>query len=266
MDALQISVEGTLPDQPINGIFVVEPSGLVSLGPGYGKAMVGGLPLEEAEDVIESMLRRSLREPQVSLTLAEAAGLQQIFGQHQVAPDGTINLGIYGTIPITGLTVEQATETINTHLEKYLENPSISLDIYSYSSKKFYVVIAGAGTGDSINSFPCTGSDTVLDAIALVQGTGQFSNKKIWIARPGPGGAGCDQVLPVDYDAIVRGGSAATNYQIFPGDRVYFEDSKMIAFTNRMNRVLDPIQRVFGFALLGANAVQASQRFPDGNN
>ncbi len=84
LDALQLSVEGTLPDQPINGIFVVEPSGLISLGPGYGKAMVGNLPLEEAAEMIESQLKRVLRSPQVSLSLAEAAGLQQINGQHQL--------------------------------------------------------------------------------------------------------------------------------------------------------------------------------------
>jgi polysaccharide export outer membrane protein len=265
LDALQLSVEGTLPEQPINGIFIVEPSGLIALGPGYGKAMVGNLPLEEAAEMIESQLKRVLRSPQVSLTLAEAAGMQQINGQHQVGPDGKINLGIYGTIPITGLSVEEATQAINKHLARYLDNPSVSVDVFFFASKKYYIISAGAGNGDTIQSFPVTGNETALTAIAQIQGISQFANKKIWIARPTPSGEGCDQVLPIDYDAIVRGGSAATNYQIFPGDRLYIEEDHMLALSNRIGRVLEPFERLFGFALLGANTIQSMNRLPRGN-
>ncbi len=265
LDALQLSVEGTLPEQPINGIFIVEPSGLVALGPGYGKAMVANLPLEEAAEMIESQLKRVLRNPQISLTLAEAAGLQQIDGQHQVGPDGKINLGIYGMIAVTGMSVEEATQAINKHLSRYLDSPNVSVDVFSFASKKYYVISAGAGNGDTIQSFPVTGSETALTAIAQVQGITQFANKKIWIARPMPSGEGCDQILPINYDAIVRGGSAATNYQIFPGDRLYIEEDHILALSNRMGRVMEPFERLFGFVLLGGNSIQAINRSPRGN-
>lgn len=265
LDSLQLSVEGTLPEQPINGIFIIEPSGMIALGPGYGKAMVANLPLEEAAEMIESQLKRVLRNPQISLTLAEAAGLQQINGEHQVGPDGKINLGIYGTIPVTGMSIDEATLAINKHLERFLDNPSVSIDVFSYASKKYYVISAGAGTGDTIQSFPVTGNETVLTAIAQVQGISQFANKKIWIARPAPNGECCDQQIPVDYDAIVRGGSAATNYQIFPGDRLYIEDDHMLALSNRIGRIVEPFERLFGFALLGTNSIQAFNRLPQGN-
>jgi polysaccharide export outer membrane protein len=265
LDALQLNVEGTLPEQPINGIFIVEPSGLIALGPGYGKAMVGNLALEEAAEMIESQLKRVLRNPQVSLSLAEAAGLQQINGEHQVGPDGKINLGIYGMVQVTGMSIDEATLAINKHLSRYLDTPSVSVDVYSFASKKYYVISAGAGNGDTIQSFPITGNETVLTAIAQVNGISQFSNKKIWIARPAPGGEGCDQQIPVNYDAIVRGGSAATNYQIFPGDRLYIEEDHMLALSNRIGRITEPFERLFGFGLLGANTIQSFNRFPQGN-
>ena len=47
-DVLQVIVEGTLLEQPINGLYVVEPGGMLDLGPSYGKVTVGGQSLEEA--------------------------------------------------------------------------------------------------------------------------------------------------------------------------------------------------------------------------
>ena len=99
-DTLQVIVEGTLLEQPINGLYVVEPGGMLDLGPSYGKVMVGGQSLEEAQDSVFRHLKRVLRDPQVPLTLAQAAGQQQIAGEHLVGPDGTINLGTYGDVKV----------------------------------------------------------------------------------------------------------------------------------------------------------------------
>ena len=68
---------------------------------------------------------------------------------------------------------------------------------------------------------PITGNDTVLDALSAAGGLSQVSSAEIWVARPAPGGFGCQQILPVNYQAIAQGGSSATNYQIMPGDRVF---------------------------------------------
>ncbi|MBM4059390.1 MAG: hypothetical protein FJ275_14320, partial [Planctomycetes bacterium] len=169
-DTLQVIVEGTLLEQPINGLYVVEPGGMLDLGPSYGKVMVGGQSLEEATDSVFRHLKRVLREPQVSLTLAQAAGQQQIAGEHLVAPDGTINLGTYGTVYVTGLTLDEAKKTVEQHLEQYLDAPLVSVDVFSYNSKVYYVITEGAGFGDNIARFPVTGNETVLDAISQING------------------------------------------------------------------------------------------------
>jgi polysaccharide export outer membrane protein len=229
-DTLQVIVEGTLLEQPINGLYVVEPGGMLDLGPSYGKVMVGGQSLEEAQDAIFRHLKRVLREPQVSLTLAQAAGQQQIAGEHLVGPDGTINLGTYGTVYVTGLTLEQAKAAIEKHLAQHLDAPLVSVDVFSYNSKVYYVVTEGAGFGDQIARFPVTGNETVLDAVSQINGLSRLSSKDIWIARPAPSGVGCDQILPVDIDAILKGGSTATNYQVLPGDRVFIAQDQWVAF------------------------------------
>ena len=51
-DVLQIRVMGTLPDQPIDGYFLVEAEGIVTLGPTYGRVRVAGMTIEEATEAI----------------------------------------------------------------------------------------------------------------------------------------------------------------------------------------------------------------------
>jgi hypothetical protein len=69
-DLLFINVSGTEPDQPIQGVWLVEPSGTVALGLRYGRAKVEGLTLEGAEQAIKKKLHEDLRQPEVSVTLA----------------------------------------------------------------------------------------------------------------------------------------------------------------------------------------------------
>jgi polysaccharide biosynthesis/export protein len=265
-DTLQVIVEGTLLEQPINGLYVVEPGGMLDLGPSYGKVMVGNLSLEEGQDAVFKHLKRVLKEPQVSLTLAQAAGQQQIAGEHLVGPDGTINLGTYGNVYVTGMTLTEAKTAIETQLSEYLDAPLVSVDVFAYNSKVYYVVTEGAGFGDNIARFPVTGNETVLDAISLINGISRLSSKDIWIARPAPSGVGCDQILPVDLEAIMKGGSTATNYQILPGDRVFIAQDQWIAADSIIGKITAPFERIFGFTLLGTSLVQQVNRFPFGFN
>src|SRR5690348_3027175 len=102
------------------------------------------MSLEEAEKQVLKQLRRTLKDPQVSLTFNESGGQQQIAGEHLVGPDGMINLGTYGQVYVAGLTVQQAKEAIEKHLAEYLEAPLVAVDIYAYNSKVYYVVTQGA--------------------------------------------------------------------------------------------------------------------------
>ncbi len=255
-DTLQIRAAGTLADQPINGPFVVEPGGAIDLGPAYGKVAVAGLSLDEATEVVETQLRHLLKDPQVSLTLAQSAGQQQIAGEHLVGPDGRVNLGVYGSVYVSGMTVSEARHAIETNLTRFLDNPRVAVNVGAFNSKVYYVITEGAGFGDSISKFPITGNETVLDAMAQINGLSRLASKShIWIARPVPEGSGCEQKLPIYWDKITKEGQTATNYQVLPGDRIYIAADKLYAFDTALSNVISPLQRMFGVATLGVQTV-----------
>ena len=170
-----------------------------------------------------------LAKPEVSVQLARTAGTAPVTGEYLVGPDGTINLRQYGTLHVAGKTVTEIRVELNKHLSQYFDSPDASVEVRQFNSKVFYVITEGAGMGDNIRRVPITGNDTVMDALSAVNGLSQVSSTKVWVARPAPGGFGCEQILPVDYEAITQGASTATNYQIMPGDRVFVAEDNMIA-------------------------------------
>src|SRR5262249_7318292 len=95
-------------------------------------------------------------------------------------------------------------------------NDRVFVDVVAYNSKVYYV----EGEVSNPGRLPCTGGDTVLDAIHYAGNlTPAAARRSIRLMRPGPAG-GRVQVLQVDYDAISRGTDHSTNYALQPGDRV----------------------------------------------
>ena len=109
------------------------------------------------------------------------------------------------------------------NLQQYLEQPRVSVDVFAYNSKVYYVIVDGAGQGDSVTRIPISGNETVLDAMAQVKGASHLGGKNIWIVRPAAIAAGKDLILPVDWDGITRRGDQKTNYQVLPGDRIFVQ-------------------------------------------
>lgn len=264
-DFLEIVVPNALIEEPISRTFQVDSGGRVNLGPSYDAVKLVGMTLDEAQEAIARHLTRLIGQPQVSVSLLQASGVQQIAGEHLIGPDGHLNLGIYGSVYVSGLTVDEARLAIETKLSEFLDQPKVSVDVLIYNSKFFYIVTEGAGFGDNVVRIPITGNETVLDAVAQVGGLQQISSKRIWISRPAPKESGCDQILPIDWNAITRGASTGTNYQILPGDRIFVAQDRLIAVNSLVTKVLNPVERMFGFTLLGAQTIQFLQRFPRGS-
>jgi polysaccharide export outer membrane protein len=258
LETLVVTVTDTLPNQPITGPFVISPEGTINLGYSYGTVFVGNMTIDQIQNAIRAHLGRVLRNPQVNVALAQFRGFQQIRGEHLVRPDGTISLGSYGSVYVAGLSLGQAKCVIEKHLSEYFLNPQISIDVFAYNSRVVYVIVDGGHLGQQIFRLPSTGNETVLDAIGQVQGLAPVSSKKrIWVARPSPVHLGCNQILPVDWRAITEAGSTATNYQLFPGDRVYVAANPLIAFDNWLSIALAPVERILGVTFLGVNTVNS---------
>lgn len=244
----------------VNGVYFVQPNGGIDLGPIYGSVLVEGLTVEQAEAAVREHLTRYARDeigepagilmPQVEVSVPDLAGKQAITGQHLVRPDGTVSLGVYGEVYVAGMSLAEVKFAVEEFLAQYINDPEVNVDVLGYNSKVFYVITDGGGFGETIVRLPCTGNETVLDALSAINGLSSVSSKRIWIARPAPAGVECAQILDVDYRAIAADGITTTNYQIFPGDRVYIQADKWITADNVVSKVTAPFERMMGFTIL----------------
>jgi protein involved in polysaccharide export with SLBB domain len=167
-----------------------------------------------------------------------------------VNADGTVSLGMYGSVSVVGLTLDQARAVLTRHLSRYFQDPDVSVDVLAYNSKVYYVITQGAGLGDGVQTFPVMGNETVLDAVAQVQGLEPRSSKRIWIARPTPDP--CKSLLlPVNWEEITAQANPATNYQLLPGDRLFVSEDKWVAFDTNLAKMLAPLRQIMDFAIYG---------------
>jgi polysaccharide biosynthesis/export protein len=253
LDALYLNDEKSGdPEEFLQGIYPVEYDGTVNLGPTYGGSFkVADLTIPEIQKRMTAYLQQNhFKNMKVIVNLAASRANQQIAGQHLVRPDGTVGLGSYGSVYVAGMTLPQVRAAIEQHLSRFLYKPEVSVDVYAFNSKFYYVITDFAGSGEQVQRLPVTGNEKVLDAIAQIGGLSPVSSKKIWVARPAPAGT-VDQILPVDWKGITRRGHARTNYQILPGDRVFVMSQPVTKFNTFLGRSLDPIERALGTSLLG---------------
>lgn len=194
----------------------------------------------------------------------EALPGRPITGERLVRPDGTISLDFYGKIYVTGLTIPEIKEKIVLHLRQYLTDEALGLierdettgeeihippqetdrvfvDVTAYNSKVYYVM----GDVGAPGRLPVTGNETVLDAINYAGGLAPTASvPNIRLVRPAPPGACCEQVLPVNYAAIVQAGDTTTNYQLMPGDRLYVYRDPIVRGTIFLDRLAAPFNTV----------------------
>lgn len=258
-DTLSVTILNALMEPQFAGPVVVDADGTIDLTLKFKRAKVVDLTAEQAQKAIEAHLSSKdigLINPQVAVSVVQTRAAQQIAGEHLVRADGTVYLGTYGSVRVTGMTLSDARKRIEEHLATYLHNPEITLDVLAYNSKVLYVIFDGAGVGQQVTRIPFTGNETVLDAISQVNGLGPVSDRhRIWVARPAPPNGGCDQVLPVDWDGITTLGRTATNYQLMPGDRVFVKAYRATTIDSAMARIFAPVERIFGITLLGNSTV-----------
>ncbi len=210
-----------------------------------------------------------VKDPITKMTIMDSVTdrlpVQPISGPFQVRLDGTVGLGFWGAVPVSGLTLDQAAASIRAHLLEQdtlkqfgtrLESLTVIVDVLAYNSKRYYVITDGGGYGEQVFPFPITGSETVLDALANINGLPDVASKRnIWVARRTPHPGQPWQILPVDWVGITQHGITYTNYQVLPGDRIYVKAQRLVTIDRTLARVLSPVERLFGITLLGSSTV-----------
>lgn len=132
-----------------------------------------------------------------------------------VRSDGMISLPLVGDVQAAGRTPLQLQQAITNRLQKYIDNPEVSVIVQQINSKKFNVL----GQVTKPGSYPLTESTTVLDAIALAGGLRDFAKKKsIYVLRPNSHGG--DTRIAFDYKAVIDGKHPEQNIRLEPHDTV----------------------------------------------
>jgi polysaccharide export outer membrane protein len=205
----------------------------------------------------------------------EGLKTQPVRGPHLVGPDGAVRVGVYGSTIVAGLTVDEAKATIARLIASRLEAKvipyedvlkNLSVDVLAYNSKQFFIVTDGAGLGEQVIALPVTGNDTVLNAMAKINGLPLVASKhRIWVARSNC--PGCPQtLLPVDWIGMTQRGEGMTNWQIMPGDRIYVKADVFRTFDTHLAKILQPIERIFGGVLLGSETVNSIRGTNNGSS
>jgi polysaccharide export outer membrane protein len=264
-DVLLIHVLGTLQEQPIHGYFLIEGEGFITLGPAYGIVRVAGMTTEEATREVTKQLQMFLQHPEVSVQLARATSTQQLTDNYLVQSDGTINLRRYGMVRVAGKTVTEARVAIEQQLAQYFDSPEAAVTVVGHNSKVYYVISVQPGAGDNIQRFPITGNETVLDAIGRLGHMSEMSSQTMWVARANPG-KGVEDVLPVDWVAISRGGITDTNFQLMEGDRLFIVEDKLMASISFTNKLTQPIEVFLNRSKLGGDTIRNMQTLGRGYN
>ena len=134
-------------------------------------------------------------------------------GSFLVRPDGMISMPLLGDLQASGLTPTRLASEIETKLKKYIQEPSVTVDISQIRSKVIYL-LGEVGKKGPIQMAPRM---TLLQAISSAGGLTDYANsKKIYILR---NDSGKQIKIPVHYKDALKGDSSL-NLPLQPGDTI----------------------------------------------
>jgi len=145
-------------------------------------------------------------------------GEEKLSGVHRIAPDGAIHFPLINRVVVEGMTTGEIAEEIQKRLrDGYLRDPSVSVFVKEYNSKKIFVL----GQVQRPGTFAFTASMNIVEAVTLAGGFAAAANANyVIVTRGGPDG---DQRIPVPVKRITEG--TAANFNLQPGDIIYVPDS-----------------------------------------
>lgn len=133
-----------------------------------------------------------------------------------VAPDGSISVPYIGSLPVKGLTLTDAQNTIQSKLsEGYMKYPVVVLSLVESRSRKVLVYGEVMKPGE----YPLDEDSTVLRAISMAGGFTKYgSSSRVKVLRPKKGGPGYDNIK-INIADLMEGKPEA-DILIKPGDIV----------------------------------------------
>jgi len=129
-----------------------------------------------------------------------------------VRPDGKISLPLLNDVQAAGLTPMQLRDILNKKLAEYIPTPEVSVIVREVHSIKVSVI----GEVKRPGRHELKSRATVLDALAMAEGLGEFAARgRIVILRPD---GNTLKRIPFNYNKVVSTDGELENFMLQPGD------------------------------------------------
>jgi len=132
----------------------------------------------------------------------------ELSGQFVVRPDGKITLNLVGEVEVAGMTPMEVQQKLTGEFGKVLNNPVVSVQMKAIRSSKYYITGNVGRTG----MFPLVVKTTVLEALTLAGGLGEWANKKKIVILRGK------ERLFFNYTEVIKGKKIEQNIELQNGD------------------------------------------------
>jgi polysaccharide export outer membrane protein len=154
----------------------------------------------------------------------------------QVRPDGKITLPLLGSYYVTGKTPEECSAELEKLAKDFYEDADVSLRVSGFNSKRIFVF----GEVSSPGPYAYTGTNTILDTLAVAQPTRLADPERIHILRPDRHGKLVKR-MTIDMNAMVRKGDTSLDAVLEEGDIVYVPANGLASIGLVMLQLLLPI-------------------------
>lgn len=197
--------------------------------PDMTKAELPFLEAPEAAEPVEE-ISSPLLDSQYRLTPGDRIRIQNVespefSGDHQIPPGGEITLPMIGTVPIEGLTLQEATDLITAKYRRFFKYPLVS--IYIQAIAPIEIVVAGEvsvpGTyimsREDLSKHRGIQLPTVMEAIQRSGGIPITGDpRRVQVRRTQNHGS--EQVITVDLWAFLQTGNQSQNINLQNGDTI----------------------------------------------
>lgn len=130
---------------------------------------------------------------------------------------GNIHLPLAGTVKVAGMTVSMVRETVESSLRKFMQDPSVVVEVAEYRSKPLYLMGQFRSPGVYYMDRPMN----FLQGISLGNGFDTAANLRgVRLLRD-------SKIAPVDLYALILEGRTEQNVWLRPGDTVFIPDNRL---------------------------------------
>ena len=151
-------------------------------------------------------------------------------GQHQIQADGSLSLPLIGSLSVSGMTLEQASNAVKERYGKYLKRPWITLKLLAPRPLQIaiageinrpgaYTISSAAGPGGTTEQIG-TQMPTISRALRLAGGITQSADvRQIKIRRPQRNAP--EQIISVDLWELLQNGDLRADMTLRDGDTIF---------------------------------------------